>query len=143
MKYQFGDGGDGGKARASKIRALFHGGTIAAHTEACIDHDVWTKTELRGKALRACKEEVRAALSAEADGVPWAGETPVTEEGAPVWRQLELWDFETYVFNITRRKAQTGADILVINRMVARCFERFGKAPHRSALVEVMDEPDL
>jgi hypothetical protein len=136
MKYTFGDSGDSG-GRAARIRELFHGGTIAAHTEICIDNDVWTDSELRGKALRACKEEVRTALSTEVDGLPWAGETPQKEEGSPVWRQLDLWDFETYVFNINRRKVQTGADVEVINRMAERCYERFGKAPRKTKLVEI------
>ena len=141
MKYTFGDRSDSG-ARAAQIRTLFHGGTIAAHTEVCIDNGLWTDSELRAKAQRACREEVRAALSAEVDGLPWAGETPIKEEGAPVWRQLEFWDYETFTFNIGNRKVQTGADVAVINRMVSVCFERFGKSPHRVALVEITEEPE-
>lgn len=139
MKYTFGDRGNS-DARAAQIRALFHGGTIAAHTEVCIDNNLWTESELRAKAVRACKDEVRAALSAELDGLPWAGETPTTEEGLPVWRQLDFWDFETFVFNISRRKIQTGADVEVINRLVSRCQERFGRAPHKSALIDLIED---
>ncbi len=141
MKYSFGEIQDSG-ARATKIRTLFHGGTIAAHAEVCIDRGVWTETELRGKALRACKEEIRTALSAEVDGLPWAGETEFKEEGQPVWRQIDLWEYETFAFNITRRMSQASADIEAINRMVNRCLERFGRAPQRVALAYATEGND-
>ena len=48
MKYRFGDQREDSAARAAKIRSLFHGGTIAAHTDYCIDQAVWTETELLG-----------------------------------------------------------------------------------------------
>lgn len=142
MKYQFGDGGESSAARANKIRALFHGGTLTAHTEICIDAGLWTDSELRAKALRGCKDEVRAALTATIDGLPWAGETPYREEGKPVWRQLDFWDYETFVFNIGRRKAQTASDVDVINRLVDRCRERFGVSPKKSALSDIEEEPE-
>lgn len=132
MKIRFGDKSDDNNAtRRAKIRALFtRGTTIEAHTEKCFRKGIWTESENAMAAMAQHREEVRSALREVIDGVPWAGETRNKRDGKPVWRQSALWEFDDYEYNINRRLAQSQADIDVINRMIERCRERYGKSPH-------------
>ena len=86
MKPQFGDEASPRERqrRAETIRARFTGATIAAHTELCIDSGLWSDFELRARATRSCREEVRDALKApRSDGMPFAAQSAETEGGAP------------------------------------------------------------
>lgn len=148
MKAQFGEDGypQDAATRAAKIRALFIGGTtIAAHTEKCIDSDVWTKHEIRAKATKALRDEVREALGAlktDDGNVPWAGQTTVLEDGAPVWRQEEFWQFDDYVLNYQEYGKRGGSNIRIANNIAKRCKERNdGRGPKYLQIIEVEDEP--
>lgn len=143
-KPQFGDDRPDKDTRAVKIRALFVAGrTVAAHSEYCIDNGLWTDVEIRGKAMKAIRDEVREALGAlDDDGMPFAGPTPERADGAPVWRQREFWTFDDYVYNYSEYRNRAGANIEVANRIATECRERNGKGPRNLRLIEE-DEPEL
>lgn len=141
---EFGGRGDDPGTRAAKIRALFtRGATIEAHTDKCFNAGVWTEAENAAAAMAHHRNEVREALREEIDGLPWAGETGRRVGGKPVWRQMDLWEYEDFAYNIQARIKQTRGDVEVLNRIIALCMERFGRAPvKRLAMIEVEDEPD-
>lgn len=140
----FGEKPEDRSTRAAKIRALFHGGTIESHTDICFRAQIWTEAENAAAAMAHHRHEVREALRALIDGIPWAGDTGErSEDGKPVWKQESLWEYEHYEFHITSRLTQAGGDIAVINKLIERCWGRFGRAPmKRVELIEVQDEPD-
>jgi hypothetical protein len=143
MKPQFGDNAyeQDRETRAAKIRALFVSGTtIASHTELCIDEDLWTKNELRAKATKACRDEVRAALGdLKDDGLPFAGPTLLREEGAPIWRQEEFWGPEDYIYNYDEYRSRRAAPCVeVANRIADKYRRRFGDGgPRNIQIIEV------
>lgn len=126
------------KKRAAIIRSLFISGrTIAAHTEYCIDAALWTKLELRAKATKACRDEVRDALGDLAeDGMPFAGSTAERKDGAPVWKQRDVWLFEDYVYNCAEYAERVGANAEIHNRLADECHRRYGMGPKRIRIIE-------
>ena len=141
-KPEFGEKGNDGRKRADIIRSLFtFGTTIEAHTSKCFDAGVWTDAENAAAAMAHHRNEVRDALRATIDGVPFAGETGARAlDGKPVWRQLSLWDYEDFEYNIGQRVRQSKADIDVINRLIELCLNRFGRAPFEK--MQLRDCPD-
>ena len=129
MTPTFGHHGDDKTTRAAKIRAIFTGASIQAHTEKCMRAGYWTDAENAAAAAAQHRQEVREALRALVDGLPWAGETAQRRDDKPVWKQLDMWSYEDFAYNITARRAQAGGDIDVLNRIIARCMEKFGHAP--------------
>lgn len=137
MRYRFGEPPEEKDSRASRIRAVFEGGrTVAAHTEYCMSIGYWTETELRARARWKCQDEVRDALGALVDGLPFAGpmaprlrpdDEPLREtEKVPRWRQRELWEHEDYAWNI-RSYLKRGADnVHVANRLILEDQARYG-----------------
>jgi hypothetical protein len=130
MNYTFGDRSDE-KSRAARIRSLFVvGSTIHEHAERCVEHGVWTESELRGMAAIQSRAEVRAALGQiTPEGVPFAGPTETRKGRAPVWRQMEFWSKRDFDYNYSeyrRRERANGAAAMAIARV---CRERFGDDP--------------
>lgn len=130
MNYEFGDRSER-SSRPKQIRELFVAGrTIGEHAEICIRSGVWTDSEILGMASIQARAEVRDALGQiTADGVPFAGPTPLKKGRAPIWRQLEFWSKRDFDYNYTaykRRERQNGAVALNIARV---CRERYGEDP--------------
>jgi len=145
MKAKFGD--DAHKrewsTRSARIRAIFQSGqTVAATTELCLDADLWSKNEIRNKATTACRNEVRAALGELQDGVPFAGPTGAREDGAPVWRQMEFWSYDDYVYNYQEYRGRGGSNIAVANHIAERCCDQYRTGPKRLQLLEIEEEPE-
>lgn len=144
MKYRFGEVVESSESRARKIRALFISGTtIKAHTEKCISARLWTESELRSRAARACANEVRDALGVLVDGLPFAGPTaPKKDDGLPVWKQMELWTQIDFVYNFNAYARRGGENIAIANNIAAACIERFGTGANKLRIVEEFeDEP--
>lgn len=141
MKYTFGDNAGGGDGRAGKIRELFVAGTtIAAHTEICIDKGLWSESELRAKAATICRAEVRRALKSLVDGMPFAGRTADQTEGAPIWKQRELWSQEDYALNCAMYRRDIAESAVAIhNKLASECREKFGSGPTLIMLSEADD----
>lgn len=151
MKYRFGDNTDAAVSRAQKIRSLFISGvTIKTHTEKCIDANLWSESELRSRAARQCRAEVRDALGTLVDGLPFAGPTASREnraardedEGpAPVWKQIELWSEEDFLYNYKCKASLGGQNIAVANNIAVECNRRYGRSLKLLRIVEIEDEP--
>jgi hypothetical protein len=131
MKVTFGDMPQGRETRPQLIRGLFLGGsTIADHTEKCIRANVWSESELFGRASRACRNEVRDALGELVDGgLPFAGPTTSMKNGKPEWLQRDFWAKEDYFLNCGLYAKRSGADITVHNGLARECSRRFAEAP--------------
>ena len=146
MKPQFGDNAyaEERSTRAMKIRSIFTSGTtIAAHTERCIDAGLWSDFEIRAKATKACRDEVRDALGEiRNDGLPFAGPTGARQDGAPVWRQMEFWSYDDYVYNYNEYKSRGGSNIQVANRIAEHCRGRYSRGPKNLRIIEE-DEPEV
>jgi hypothetical protein len=145
MKPKFGDNAYAGdySARAERIRELFVAGTtVAAHTEYCIDQELWTAAEMRAKATGGCRNEVRAALGAiMGNGLPFAGQTTERDEEAkaPIWRQIEFWEKPDYYLNNRAYIDRGGDNVGVGNRIASDCWRRYGDGPPQYAVVEVAE----
>lgn len=137
MNYTFGDTGTA-KGRAQSIRGLFIGGTtINAHTEKCIKAKVWTESELLAKASVACRNEVRDALGALVDGLPFAGPTqPKGDSSKPLWKQMELWTKDDYYYNFNAYAQRGSQNIAVANKIAQACSQRYGEGPIELQIVE-------
>lgn len=132
MKFQpeFGDPPDDQQTRGAKIRALFTSGeSIDETTRKCIEGGVWTDAENAAAAMAFHRSEVRTALRALIDGVPWAGEVNRRLDGTRVWRQLDLWSYDDYAYHLATRVIQIHGDVTVINRLIDRCLMQHGRAP--------------
>lgn len=130
MNYEFGDRSDA-KSRAAKIRDLFvAGSTIHEHAELCIEHGVWTDSEIRGMASIQARNEVRSALGVlTPEGVPFAGPTPTRKDSAPVWRQMTFWSKRDFDYNYSAYKRRELSNARVAANIARVCEERFGVPP--------------
>jgi len=101
---------------------------------------VWTESENAAAAMRWHKAEVRDALGAPSEeGLPFAGPTTHKKGRAPIWRQMEFWEKEDYLFNFQCYVERGGSNIEVANKIAVACEARFGDGPKRVRIVELDD----
>lgn len=97
----------------------------------CIDNGVFPTEWLQSASVRAAQEECRSVLkSCDIHGLPIAGKTSQRDEdGAPLWLQREMWDYDTYALNISQyldKRDQNHQKALLLQDA---CRKKFGMAP--------------
>lgn len=123
------------ESREESIRNLFRefGGSMSTNSfaEKCVDSGIYTDGELRSFGLRHVQAEVRRALKhADANGLPFAGQTAECEEGgAHVWKIRQAWLFEDYELNVRDLMAQATSLRINAYKLMAECEEIHGRRP--------------
>lgn len=97
----------------------------------CISEGVFPEDWQANALVRAAQEECRSVLKGcDIHGLPFAGKTTLSDDdGAPLWVQRDLWDFDTYALNIgeyLRQRDQNHEKALLLRN---ECRSRFGRAP--------------
>lgn len=99
---------------------------------ACIEADLYTEVELANASVRWVMSECRKALKkTDKYGLPYAGPTPgtVDDEAGPLWKQLALWSYADFEYNICDRASGLVSDYEILIRLRDACNERYGMAP--------------
>lgn len=99
--------------------------------QRCIDAGVFSQEWLESAAIRSAQAAVRKALkTCDIQGLPIAGKTNVVDDnGAPVWVQRELWDYDTYALNIGQYVDQGDANYQKAADLAVECRTKYGRAP--------------
>jgi hypothetical protein len=122
------------------ILDLFRGGDGPVSTRMlarrCLDAGVFDEEWRESAVVRAAQEECRGVLKGcDIHGLPFAGKTSGSDDdGAPLWVQREMWDFDTYALNITEYANQRDRNHEKALLLRDECRRKFGRAPSISGL---------
>ena len=111
--------------------------TTAGLAHACIEERIFDADELDKAALRLVQGVCREALKQSNEyGLPFAGpSSEKSDDGdSRLWKQLDLWGYEDYEYNIHERNSGLLADHTILARIRDHCMTRYGKAP---AILEI------
>lgn len=118
------------KTLTEAIREVFakHPGSLREVTIACIDDGLFD-TDRYEAFIRAKMPTVQRALNShDASGLPFAGPSGQKRtDGAQVWVARQLWDTDTYDYNIRSRRDGILGDYHTLIRLRDERIERYGE----------------
>lgn len=105
--------------------------TLRELAAACIEESVFTTEELESARLKWAQGQCRDALKQinPFTGLPYAGPTPSESGKPPQWKQMALWDYDAFEYNIHLHVNQLESDHRALRRLWDWGIERWGKAP--------------
>lgn len=105
--------------------------STASFAKHLIDSGFWDSEELDAFAVKAVQGQIRSALKKhDAMALPFAGQTTdKDEDGAPVWKQRNLWSYETYELNVATRLTQSESLYTEAQKLSDECELKFGRSP--------------
>lgn len=116
--------------QAEEIRAVFagHPGSLREVTIACIDAGIFDPDRYEAF-IRACQPKVQRALNShDAQGLPFAGPSgKKREDGSQVWIARQLWDPDTYDYNLSARSKSLIGDYVTLAKLRDERIERYGE----------------